>query len=263
MNFVNLNKFSDYRGSLTYIEDNYPFPLLIGKVSWINNFNDECELNLNEISFFHNENENLLIVSLFGEIKISDQENKSFFLNQPSEGILLYPVERKYMLHIKKNSVLLFLTLVKNFNNHPKQNNNLNNDFNLIELKKHKLKGGSDIITLVKNDDQMPFVIRRLFYIYQIPENASRGEHAHKTCDQFILALNGSFNVSIFNGKEQMIVELNNNNGGIYLPHGIWYNAFNFSYDAVCLAFASEVFNSEDYINDIQDYMEIKKCLKL
>jgi len=124
----------------------------------------------------------------------------------------------------------------------------------VIELPKHTFRAGN--ISIVENNKNIPFKVRRVFYIYDIPGGESRGAHAHKTCHQFLIAVSGSFEVEMDDGINKRTVTLNRPYYGLHIPPGIWAHEFNFSAGAVCLVLTSDKFIPEDYI---RDYSEFKK----
>ncbi len=101
-------------------------------------------------------------------------------------------------------------------------------------------------ITPVNNRSEIPFDVKRLFYLYDIPGGESRGAHAHKTCNQFLIAASGSFEVLMDDGVVKKQVQLNRPNMGLYIPAGIWAFEVNFSSGSICLVLASEKYFEED-----------------
>jgi len=104
----------------------------------------------------------------------------------------------------------------------------------------------------------VPFEIKRVYYLYDVPAGAERGGHAHKKLQQFMVALSGSFDVVLNDGKQETIVALNKPFEGLLIPNGYWRELKNFSSGSVCLVVASEVFEEEDYIRNYNDFLEWK-----
>jgi hypothetical protein len=109
-------------------------------------------------------------------------------------------------------------------------------------------------ITPVNNNHEIPFDVRRVFYLYDIPGGESRGAHAHKKCHQFLVAASGSFEVLLNDGRTQRQILLNRPDVGIHILPGIWASEINFSSGSICLVLASQEYNEEDYIREYRDY---------
>ena len=101
----------------------------------------------------------------------------------------------------------------------------------------------------------IPFEVKRVYYLYDIPSTARRGGHAHKEQLELLVALSGSFDVILKDGDKQQTVTLNKPDKGLVIHKNIWRELENFSSGAVCLVLASDVFDEEDYIRDFDDYM--------
>lgn len=105
----------------------------------------------------------------------------------------------------------------------------------------------------------IPFQMKRMYYLFDIPSDAYRGGHAHKEQLEFLIAVSGSFDVLLDDGKEKNKVTLNKPNKGLLIPNGIWRELENFSSGAVCLVLASDVFEEADYIRNYQDFALSKR----
>jgi dTDP-4-dehydrorhamnose 3,5-epimerase-like enzyme len=116
--------------------------------------------------------------------------------------------------------------------------------------KVHDTRGNLSVI----QGNAIPFEMKRVYYLYDIPSGGRRGGHSHKNQQEFLVALSGSFDVILNDGNEQKTVTLNKPNVGLLIVNGIWRELENFSSGSVCLVLASGVFEEDDYIRDFEDY---------
>lgn len=107
--------------------------------------------------------------------------------------------------------------------------------------------------------DLIPFDIKRVYYLFDVPSSAHRGGHAHKNLNQILIALSGSFDVVLKDGKTSNKITLNKPDKGLIITNNIWRELENFSSGAVCLVLASEVFNEDDYIREYEDFLSYLK----
>ena len=105
----------------------------------------------------------------------------------------------------------------------------------------------------------VPFEIKRVYYLYDVPSDAFRGGHAHKDLYQFMIPLSGSFEVSIDDGFNSKKIMLNKPDQGLLIPSGIWREMDNFSAGSVCLVLASEVYDESDYFRDYNSFQDYNK----
>ena len=129
-------------------------------------------------------------------------------------------------------------------------------DCSIIELPKYQNRSGN--ISIVEDLINIPFEIERVFYLYDIPGGEERGAHAHKECHQFLIAVSGSFEIEMDDGKNKRTVTLNRPFYGLHIPPGIWASEKGFSSGSVCLVLASHVYNENDYL---RMYDEFKKFI--
>lgn len=125
----------------------------------------------------------------------------------------------------------------------------------IIEIPKIENSLGN--IAVIEND-VIPFEIKRVYYLYDIPSSAVRGGHSHKKLQQVLIAISGSFDVVLKDGKTQKKVTLNKPSKGLLIGNNLWRELENFSSGAVCLVIASQVFDEADYIRDYNDFLKIK-----
>ncbi len=127
-------------------------------------------------------------------------------------------------------------------------------DCRIIELPRHRHPNGS--LTEVDNIDA-PFPVRRVFYFYDIPADAERGFHSHYEVQELVMAVSGSFDVSVSDGSETRRFTLNRPYRGLHIPAGLWINLDNFSSGSVGLVLTSELFTEEDYCRDYQVFKQL------
>jgi len=130
-------------------------------------------------------------------------------------------------------------------------------DCSIIELPRLKNRAGN--ITVVNNNDNIPFEVKRIFYIYDIPGGEDRGAHAHKDCHQFLVAVSGSFEVEMDDGTNKRTVTLNRPYYGLHIPPGIWAAEKGFSSGAVCLVLTSHKYDEKDYVRDYKQFIQFKR----
>jgi len=126
-------------------------------------------------------------------------------------------------------------------------------DSRLIELAKIQDQRGN--LTFIENSRHIPFDIKRVYYLYDVPGGAARAAHGHKALHQFMIAMSGSFDVSLDDGSEKKKYHLNRSYFGIYIPPMIWRDLDNFSSGAVCMVLASDYFEESDYFRSYDDFV--------
>ena len=125
-------------------------------------------------------------------------------------------------------------------------------DCSLIKLPKIENRSGN--LTSIQNSIEIPFDIKRIFYLYDIPGGKDRCAHAHKECHQFLIAGSGSFDVLLDDGESKKTVTLNQPYKGLHIPPGIWASEINFSSGSICLVLASHKYDESDYVRDYKKF---------
>lgn len=131
----------------------------------------------------------------------------------------------------------------------------------IIELPKFLDARGN--LSFVQNNTHIPFEIKRTYWLYDVPGGESRGGHAYRETEEFVIALSGSFDVIVDDGKEKKIFHLNRSYYGLYIPKGIWREIDNFSTNSLALEFASTKYNPADYIHDYDEFIKLKEDGKI
>lgn len=130
-------------------------------------------------------------------------------------------------------------------------------DCTIIELDRHHSNRKGNL-TVVENEKTVPFAVKRAYYLYDVPGGESRGGHAHRELSQLIMAVSGSFTVTLDDGNVKRTFILNRPYQGLYVVAGIWRTLDDFSSGAVCLVLASHGYDETDYIRDYNDFLRYK-----
>lgn len=282
---IELPKFLDDRGNLSFAENNNQIPFEIKRTYWLY----DVPGGITRGGHAEKNNEELVIaISGSFEIYVDDgKESKSFTLNRSYYGLYIPKGLWREIKEFSSNSVALefgsiaydvsdyirdyneFLSFAKlqrkdnlrlAVNHRPivVDDNKYNVfDCTLVELDKHHSNRKGNL-TVVENGQTLPFDVKRVYYLYDIPGGESRGAHAHKQLSQLIIAASGSFRVTLDDGKVKRSFFLNRPYQGLYVKPGIWRDLDDFSSGAVCMVLASDVYMKDDYIRDYKEFVEFR-----
>lgn len=125
----------------------------------------------------------------------------------------------------------------------------------IVELPRHRHENGS--LSVVQNDNAVPFAVKRVFYLYDVPGDSERGGHSHYQAQEFIVAASGSFDVTLTDGMTSRTFTLNRPYRALYIPAGIWRTIGNFSSGSVCLVLTSEFYSEDDYVRDLDRFKQL------
>ena len=131
-------------------------------------------------------------------------------------------------------------------------------DCSMVELDKHHSERKGNL-SVVENGSTVPFDVKRVYYLYDVPGGESRGAHAHRKLEQLIVAASGSFTVTLDDGNSKRSFFLNRPYQGLYVKPGLWRDLVDFSSGAVCMVLASEVYDPADYIRDYHEFVEFRQ----
>lgn len=131
------------------------------------------------------------------------------------------------------------------------------NEPQLIQLPKILDRRGN--LSVIEENNHIPFKIERTFWIYDVPGDSQRGGHAYKETEEFIVALSGSFDVVLDNGVERKTYHLNRSYYGLYVPKMVWREMNNFSTNSLALVLSSTKYDAGDYIRDYEEFKDQKK----
>lgn len=131
-------------------------------------------------------------------------------------------------------------------------------DCTMVELNRHHSDRKGNL-SVVENGVTLPFDVKRVYYLYDVPGGESRGAHAHRALSQLIVAASGSFYVTLDDGKVRRTFLLNRPYQGLFVVPGIWRDLNDFSSGAVCMVLASEKYDKSDYIRDYDEFLDLKR----
>ena len=284
---VNLPKLLDARGNLSFAEQFAQMPFEIRRVYWL--YDVPGGVNRGGHAEINNEE---LVIALSGsfEILINDGEHTcTFTLNRSYYGLYIPKGVWREIREFSTNAVALEFGSIPyseddyirdydafcEFAKHPIVPHVVRplpvpshlekkcfhvEDCSIMELDKHHSDRKGNL-TVVENGTMFPFSTKRVYYLYDVPGGASRGSHAHKTLEQLIVAVSGSFKVSLDDGTNKKTFFLNRPYQGLYVRPGLWRDLEDFSSGAVCMVLASEVYQAEDYIRDYDAFLEFRSHL--
>lgn len=286
---VELPKFLDARGNLSFAEQLNHIPFEIKRTYWI------YDVPGGEARGGHAFRQNQeFIVALSGafEVVVDDgKQRKSFLLNRSYYGLYVPAGLWRSMENFSTNSLAIEFgsehysseDYIRNYEEYlqyrkieefkssrvqefeplnPLNPLNPSHKYNvfdctMVELDRHHSDRKGNL-TVVENGQTLPFDVKRVYYLYDVPGGENRGAHAHKELSQLIIAASGSFTVTLDDGKCKRSFFLNRPYQGLYVKPGMWRDLEDFSSGAVCMVLASDVYLAEDYIRDYQEFIKYR-----
>lgn len=285
---IELPKYLDARGNLSFAEQFAHIPFEIRRTYWLYDVpggiarGGHAEKNNEE-----------LIIALSGafEIVVNDGvKSKTFVLNRSYYGLYIpkglwreikefstnalalefgsipYMEDdyirdyNEFLAYSQNNPPALFLLPLEERKRETKKKFSVF-DCTMLELDKHHSDRKGNL-TVVENGSTLPFDVKRVYYIYDVPGGENRGAHAHKELSQLIIAASGSFTVTLDDGQNKRSFFLNRPYQGLYVKPGMWRDLVDFSSGAVCMVLASDVYIKEDYIRNYEEFVEFRKSLR-
>ncbi len=125
----------------------------------------------------------------------------------------------------------------------------------IVTLPRNTHENGS--LSVIENDSSIPFTIKRVYYLYDIPGDAERGGHAHRDNQSLIIAISGCFDVTLDDGHKKRTFTMNRPYNALYVPAGLWREIQNFSSGSVCLVLTSENYSEDDYVRDYDKFLSL------
>ena len=280
---IQLPKFLDDRGNLSFFENDNQLPFAIKRVHWIYDVPGGEERG--GVAYKTTEE---FIVAMSGSfdvvVKNSEREWK-FSLNRSYMGVYIPAGYWRAVENFSSNSVAViaastfydpndavrsmdelraWIPSEKDNHQSPITNHQLPiakhsvSDCKIVELDRHHSQRKGDI-SVVENGKEVPFDVKRIYYLYDVPGGADRGGHGHKALSQLIIAASGSFTVTLDDGTNKKTFTLNRPYQGLYIKSGIWRTLTDFSSGSICVVLASEKYDEKDYIRSYDEFVEYRK----
>lgn len=285
---IELPKFLDARGNLSFAEQNNHIPFEIKRTYWIYDVPGGEERGGH--AFKKNQEVVIAISGSFDVVVDDGCRKKTFTLNRSYYGLYVPAGLWREMVNFSTNSLALefgsmhydvsdyiydYEEYLRSRKASSTANISLLNtnplavntpaitkkynvfDCSMVELDRHHSDRKGNL-TVVENGQTLPFDVKRVYYLYDVPGGENRGAHAHKELSQLIIAASGSFTVTLDDGKCKRSFFLNRPYQGLYVKPGMWRDLEDFSSGAVCMVLASDVYLKEDYIRDYQEFLEFR-----
>lgn len=281
---IHLPKLLDERGNLSFFENGSQLPFNIKRVHWI--YDVPGGETRGGLAYKETEE---FIVAMSGSFDISVDDGqcvKKFSLNRSYMGLYIPKGTWRSIDNFSTNSVTViaasthynptdairkysdFKTFIANGSEHdiiPTKDSFCDEpvakysvyDCSIVELDRHHSQRKGDL-SVIENGETVPFDVKRVYYLYDVPGGVERGGHAHKSLYQLIVAISGSFTVTLNDGKVKRSFILNRPYQGLLVKPGIWRDLSDFSSGSVCLVLASQKYDAEDYIRDYEEFLSFR-----
>lgn len=282
---IQLPKFLDDRGNLSFLENNNQIPFEIKRVHWIYDVPGGEERG--GVAYKTTEEFVIAMSGSFDVVVDDGKKKRVFSLNRSYKGVYIPKGTWRSIVNFSTNSVAVIAAsthydvadAIRDYDEFLKYSPNCYcvgctkkteliesqddkgkysvYDCGMIELDRHHSPRKGDI-SVVENGETLPFDVKRLYYLYDVPGGVSRGGHAHKNLSQLIVAVSGSFTVTLNDGKVKRSFNLNKAYQGLLVKPGIWRDLVDFSSGGVCLVLASEKYDPCDYIKNYDDFIKFR-----
>ncbi len=282
---ISLPRFLDERGNLSFFENEGQLPFVIKRVHWI--YDVPGGETRGGLAYKETEEFIVALSGSFDVIVDNGTMQQKFSLNRSYMGVYVPKGTWRSIDNFSTNSVAViaastfyepddairdyqdFVTFSKQVHDEihveltdssmaKVENRFTVYDCSIVELDRHHSRRKGDI-SVVENGETVPFDVKRVYYLYDVPGGMERGGHAHKELSQFIVAVSGSFTITLNDGKAKRSFTLNRPYQGLLVKPGIWRDLSDFSSGSVCLVLASEKYNATDYIRSFDEFLAYRK----
>jgi dTDP-4-dehydrorhamnose 3,5-epimerase-like enzyme len=279
---IQLPKFLDDRGNLSFFENENQLPFAIKRVHWIYDVPGGEERG--GVAYKTTEEFIVAMSGSFDVVAKNSERDWKFTLNRSYMGVYIPAGYWRAVVNYSSNSVALiaastfydpsdairYMDKLRAWTPIEKDNNDTPytihhtpaakhsvQDCGIIELDRHHSQRKGDI-SVVENGKEVPFDVKRIYYLYDVPGGADRGGHAHKELCQLIIAASGSFTVTLDDGNVKRTFMLNRPYQGLLIKPGIWRDLRDFSSGSVCMVLASEKYSESDYIREYNEFLKYR-----
>ncbi|WP_242053287.1 WxcM-like domain-containing protein [Dysgonomonas sp. GY617] len=283
---LDLPKVEDSRGNLSFIEEGGQIPFKIARVYWIS---DVPAGQKRGSHAFKTQEEIIIALSGSFDVVLNDgKETRTYQLNRAYKALYVPAKMWRTLENFATNSVCLVISsgaydeveYIRNFKKfkqflkieegqteaNPLESESIQESKTIVQdntvlgcsqIQLPAIKSRAGNLTPIHCSLDIPFDVKRVFFVYDIPYGKTRGMHAHRKCHQFLLAASGSFDVELDDGKSKRSISVNRPTQGIHVLPGIWSKEYNYSSGAICLVLASEAYTEEDYIRKYSDFKKM------
>ena len=280
---IELPKFLDDRGNLSFLENNAQIPFAIKRVHWI--YDVPGGESRGGVAYRTTEEFIIAMSGSFDVVVRDGQQEWKFSLNRSYMGVYIPSGYWREVENFSSNSVAVIAAstyydprdAIRTIEEYRAWKPDAStddrciddrlilekgkfsvNDCSIIELDRHHSQRKGDI-SVVENGKEVPFDVKRIYYLYDVPGGADRGGHAHKELYQLIVAASGAFTVELDDGKEKKTFTLNRPYQGLLVKPGIWRTLTDFSSGSICMVLASEKYDERDYIREYEEFEKFRK----
>lgn len=280
---IQLPKFLDDRGNLSFFENDNQLPFAIKRVHWI--YDVPGGESRGSVAYKTTEEFIVAMSGSFDVVVKNCEREWNFSLNRSYMGVYIPAGYWRTVENFSSNSVAVIAASTyydpsdairsmdelrawipckeenlqfETINHKCAVSKHTVSDCGIIELDRHHSQRKGDI-SVVENGKEVPFDVKRIYYLYDVPGGADRGGHAHKELYQLIVAASGAFTVELDDGTHKKAFTLNRPYQGLLIKPGIWRTLTDFSSGSTCMVLASEVYDAKDYIRDYNDFKEYRK----